>query len=140
MKEEIKELSIYWMNRADEAMASAELELDNGFFNGTVNRLYYSLFYAVSSLLALKEVKFGKHTAVRSWLNLDLVKKGVLSLEEGKLYNRLFYDEPLTGIAPETGSAESHGVAQPSAASAEGFEGVFRVRTTFFDEHSYTVT
>ena len=40
-----------WLQKAKDALASAELELQAGHTIFTVNRLYYSCFYAVTALL-----------------------------------------------------------------------------------------
>lgn len=60
MKEEIKQLALYRMNRAKEALDEADLLLSNGHVLTSVNRIYYACFYAVSAILLLKGVLFVK--------------------------------------------------------------------------------
>jgi len=62
-----------WLNRADQALASADLELRAGHLSFTVNRLYYACFYAVSGLLLTEGRQYARHSAVvaefnRSWV------------------------------------------------------------------------
>lgn len=40
-----------WFEKAQDALASAKLELEQGHLSFTVNRLYYCCFYAVTALL-----------------------------------------------------------------------------------------
>jgi uncharacterized protein (UPF0332 family) len=40
-----------WLEKAEEALASAKLELNAGHTNFAVNRLYYACFYAATALL-----------------------------------------------------------------------------------------
>ncbi|HUT45676.1 MAG TPA: HEPN domain-containing protein [Sedimentisphaerales bacterium] len=46
-----KTLIALWLEKAEEALASAQLELNAGHTNFAVNRLYYACFYAVTALL-----------------------------------------------------------------------------------------
>ncbi|MCZ6679654.1 MAG: HEPN domain-containing protein [Candidatus Poribacteria bacterium] len=83
----------YWWRKAEESLASAEREFDAGSLTFAVNRLYYSLFYAVSAMLLSRDYKsFTKHAGVRAVFNRDFVKTGLVDGEMGRLYNQLFDD------------------------------------------------
>jgi hypothetical protein len=41
----------YWLEKAEESLASAHREFEAGSFSFAMNRLYYAAFYAVSALL-----------------------------------------------------------------------------------------
>ena len=60
----VKELARYWQSKSLEAEESA--------------------------LLGLRQLSYGKHSAVRGSLHRDFVKTGVLPVEAGMVYNRLF--------------------------------------------------
>lgn len=55
-----------------------------------MNRLYYSCFYAVTSLLLSHGLSSAKHTGVRSLFNRTFVKTGIIPLHLGSLFNELF--------------------------------------------------
>ncbi|MCP4664147.1 MAG: HEPN domain-containing protein [bacterium] len=82
----------YRLKRAHEALQDARLLADAGRWNSCVNRLYYACFYAVSALLLQRGLLSTKHSGVRSFFNLHLVKTGEVSAELGQLYNDLFRD------------------------------------------------
>jgi uncharacterized protein (UPF0332 family) len=48
------ELVLYRINRAKKTLEEATLLIDNKMFNTSVNRIYYSCFYAVTALLAAR--------------------------------------------------------------------------------------
>jgi len=52
VNEELKDLIQYRIARAKEAIEEARVLAGAGHWNGSVNRLYYACFYAVSALLS----------------------------------------------------------------------------------------
>jgi len=78
------------MAQAREALEGAELLAQRALWTSCVNRLYYACFYAFTAVLADRGVRTTKHTEVRSALNRDFVRTGVVSKELGSFYNRLF--------------------------------------------------
>ncbi len=90
MKEEIKQLILYRMERAKEAIAEAELLFSEGHIRTSVNRLYYACFYAVSAILLAKGYSSAKHSGIRSLFHQKIVKAGLVNPSAGTLYNRLF--------------------------------------------------
>jgi len=91
IKEDIKkEIIQYWMEKAFEALESANSEYNAGRMSFTINRTYYASFYAASSVLMQLGKQFKKHTGVRSALHQSLVKSGMLDAKWGKLYDLLF--------------------------------------------------
>ncbi|MHB8763552.1 MAG: HEPN domain-containing protein [Deferrisomatales bacterium] len=80
----------YWTEKATEALASAEAELEAGRLSFAVNRAYYACFYALSSVLLHEDLRFVKHSGVRAALHRGLVKTGRLEARWGRFYDRLF--------------------------------------------------
>jgi uncharacterized protein (UPF0332 family) len=78
------------MERALEAMREAELLFGQGHLLGSLNRLYYACFYAVSALLLAKGYSSSKHSGVRSLFHRKLVREGLVSRESAKTYDKLF--------------------------------------------------
>jgi len=87
---DVKELAQYWLSKSVEAEESATLLFNHQQWSACVSRLYYASFYAMSALLALRHLSYGKHSAVRASLHRDFVKLGLLPVEVGMVYNRLF--------------------------------------------------
>lgn len=85
-----QKIIFYWMEKAEEALASAQSELNAGRMTFAMNRAYYACFYAVSAVLLKLGKRFSKHSGVRSALHEHLIKTGKLSTELGKTYDRLF--------------------------------------------------
>ena len=80
----------YRLDRADETLQEAELLAKEGYFNATVNRLYYACFYATLALLVRNGITTASHAGVKTMLGLHFVSKGLLALEHGKTFSRLF--------------------------------------------------
>jgi uncharacterized protein (UPF0332 family) len=57
-----------------------------------VNRLYYAAFYAVSAALLERQRSFRKHSGVRAAFHREFIRTGLLDVEWGKFYDRLFED------------------------------------------------
>jgi uncharacterized protein len=90
MKEELRTLILYRLERAHESLEEALLLREQGYANTYVNRLYYACFYAVSALLLAKGFSSAKHSGIRSLLHQEVIKPGLLDRNAGKLYDRLF--------------------------------------------------
>ncbi|MBC7963001.1 MAG: HEPN domain-containing protein [Steroidobacteraceae bacterium] len=80
----------YRLERAFETLEEAELLFLNGHVNTFVNRLYYACFYAVSAWLLLNNLSSSKHSGIRAMFHQHLVKPGIVKVEQGLLYDRLF--------------------------------------------------
>ena len=80
----------YRFHRAEESYEEALILAKNGKWNAVVNRLYYSCFYAVISLLLKNEIETQSHDGVRTQFGLNFVKTGIIDKEFGKLFTKLF--------------------------------------------------
>jgi hypothetical protein len=78
------------MERSRESIRAAEIMLENEMFAISMNRVYYSMFYAIQALLVLHKVSFSKHGQVKGYFNRELIKTGIFSMDMGKLYNKVF--------------------------------------------------
>jgi len=81
-----------WLKKADEALASAELEVNAGHTGFAVNRLYYACFYAVTALLLRDGKQFARHSAVKSEFVRSYVKPGQVDARWNRFYQKLFDD------------------------------------------------
>ena len=92
-KGEAKRESVqHWWKMAEEALQSARMEYEAGLLHGAINRAYYAVFYAATALFVDRGLSFRKHAGVRAAVHRELIKKSVLSVEMGVLYDRLFED------------------------------------------------
>ena len=63
----------YRLGTAYKTFAAAKVLAENGFWNSAVNRLYYSVFYAVNALLVLHDIRTKTHSSVKSQFSLHFV-------------------------------------------------------------------
>lgn len=90
MKEEIRILVNYRLERAKESIEEAKILVERGHVNTFINRLYYACFYAVSALLLTKGLSSPKHSGVRSLFHQNFVKSGIMGIESGQFFDKLF--------------------------------------------------
>jgi uncharacterized protein (UPF0332 family) len=81
-----------WLQKAEDALESAKLELSQGHLSFAVNRLYYGCFYAVTALLLKDGKQFARHSAVMSEFNRNYVKTGKVDIVWSRFYQKLFDD------------------------------------------------
>ena len=74
----VQALISYRMEKSYESIKAAEIMLKNSMLTFSMNRIYYSMFYAVQAILAAKGVSFSKHGQVRGYFNRELIKTGIL--------------------------------------------------------------
>jgi len=84
------EVIAFWLERSDEAVASALAELDAGRYAFAVNRAYYACFYALSAVLLAEGRKYVKHSGLRAALHRELIRNGRLDPSWGRAYDRVF--------------------------------------------------
>lgn len=76
---EQKALAIHRFQRAEETLNEAIDELSRKNLRLTVNRAYYSIFYAMRALLATVSKDSSKHSGVVSLFNQHFIKTGIVS-------------------------------------------------------------
>ena len=87
---DVKALVSYRMEKSKESIKAAEIMLRNEMLTFSMNRVYYSMFYAVQALLAANEVSFSKHGQVKGYFNREMIKTVVLPKELGQLFSKTF--------------------------------------------------
>ena len=73
----MRDLTKYRLETAQEHLELSKIALENGYFKGSINRSYYSIFSAARALLSEDYVDFKKHSAVISYFRREYVKAGV---------------------------------------------------------------
>jgi len=87
---DLEALVIHRLQRSEEALQAAKIMLDRQMFSFAMNRVYYSLYYAIQALLARQGVTFAKHGQVKGYFNREFIKSGKLPKEIGRFYNKAF--------------------------------------------------
>lgn len=88
--EERDELVRYRMERAQEALTEALLLMDQELWRGSVNRLYYAMFYAAVALLATQGIHPKTHKGVRQQFSILFLSTGKIPEDLGLAYSELF--------------------------------------------------
>ena len=85
-----KEYVRYRIETSYKTYDAAKILAENKFWNSAVNRLYYSIFYAVNALLVLNEIQTKSHSATKSQFSLFFIKTGKFDKKYGQLLSELF--------------------------------------------------
>ena len=90
MKDELRKLVRYRIERAHEILSDAKILIDDNRLLSAINRLYYATFYAVQALLLTRNLSSAKHSGVRSLFQQQFIKEGIIPQELGRFYNQLY--------------------------------------------------
>jgi uncharacterized protein (UPF0332 family) len=88
--EEREELVRYRLERAHEALTEALLLMEQELWRGSVNRLYYAMFYGAVALLATHDIFPRTHKGVRQQFSLLYLSTGRIPDHLGLAYSELF--------------------------------------------------
>jgi len=89
-QEERAEYVNYRIETAYKTYDAAKVLFDNGFYNSSVNRLYYAAFYAVNALLVKNQVFAQTHSGIKNQFSLHFIKTKKLDTKYGRLFSELF--------------------------------------------------
>jgi len=89
-EEKVRALVAYRLEQADEALRSAQTNLEHGMERSAVNRAYYAMFYAVLALLATRRKETSRHSGVLSLFDREFVKAGVFSKDLSRWLHEAF--------------------------------------------------
>jgi len=79
----------YRIKRAKEAYEDAIFLFEKGSLNSSINRLYYSAFYAAIALLLDNDIEVKSHNGVKQKLGEEFVSKGKLLKVHAKTFSLL---------------------------------------------------
>jgi uncharacterized protein (UPF0332 family) len=85
-----QDLINYRLKRAKETLEDANILAENSKWNSTINRLYYSAYYAVMALLLKYDFKPTTHNGAKHHFSEHFIKTGIISKDFGKFYSQLF--------------------------------------------------
>jgi uncharacterized protein (UPF0332 family) len=78
------------LERSEEALEEARLLNAEEHPLGASNRIYYACFYVTTALLLTRDLSSSKHSGVMALFNKHFVKEGIISVDYGKFYARVF--------------------------------------------------
>lgn len=90
MKRTKEELIKYRLLRARDTFEDAQILSERNKWNSTINRLYYSAYYAVMALLLDSDMKPTTHKGAKSNFTEYFIKTEKIPKELGKMYSQLF--------------------------------------------------
>jgi uncharacterized protein (UPF0332 family) len=70
------DLSRYRLEKAKEDLNNAQLNMNNGFVKGSINRSYYAIFHATRAILALDFFDSRKHSGIIATFQKNYIKTG----------------------------------------------------------------
>lgn len=85
-----KNLIDYRIARAKDTFEDAEILAGNAKWNSSINRLYYSAYYAVMALLLKLGLRPTTHNGAKSNFSEFFIKTGIIDKKYGKIYSQLF--------------------------------------------------
>lgn len=77
------------LEKADKTFQQVAVLQREGYWDTMANRLYYSLFHAVSALLINDQREVGSHKGAAIRFHQYYVKTGLFSEEEGSFYSQM---------------------------------------------------
>ncbi|OGH99886.1 MAG: hypothetical protein A2Y25_09775 [Candidatus Melainabacteria bacterium GWF2_37_15] len=79
-----------WLYKSDQALKETLINIENNCMLSAQNRLYYTIFYAVSALAQSKGFITSKHRQLLGWFNKEYVKTGIIPKEKSGVYLEAF--------------------------------------------------
>lgn len=78
------------LKRAHETRNESLLLYENGMLPAAVNRVYYSMFYALSALAISESYQSGKHAQLIGWFNKSYVRTGKIDQQFSRMLSQAF--------------------------------------------------
>ena len=98
------ELVIWYLEKADDALIAAKDNINLNHLDAAQNRIYYSIFYVISTLAIINNFATAKHKQLMGWFNkkfiyeekifdnniMDIYKDAFLKRQKSD-YEKMFY-------------------------------------------------
>lgn len=84
-----RQLSLYRVENAMGTLEIAKICMEHKHYRDSINRCYYSSFYAIKAILALENTDFKRHKDVLAYFNKEHVAKGIFPKDIGKKLGNL---------------------------------------------------
>jgi uncharacterized protein (UPF0332 family) len=83
--EERRQLISQQQRKSTQAIEDARLLISHSRFDGALNRLYYALFYAITSVAITQNYGTSKHLQLLGWFNKTILHPGLIDAQLSKL-------------------------------------------------------
>ncbi|MGH9387462.1 MAG: HEPN domain-containing protein [Vicinamibacterales bacterium] len=83
-------LAEHRLARARSALQEADLLIAQQHFNGAMNRVYYSAFYAARAVLATRSLDSSRHSGVIALFQEHFVRSGFIAIDTARALPRAF--------------------------------------------------
>lgn len=80
----------YRLQKAKDTILEVEILIQNGYWNTSINRMYYACFYAVGALLVKHGIDTSSHSGCRQKFGQLFVQNGKIDKKLAKHYTELF--------------------------------------------------
>ncbi len=114
-----REAALVYLEGAQEALRSAQFNLEAGFSGVAINRAYYAFFYAATALLLTLDLTRNKHAGVLAAFREHFVKAGLFLTEDSHAYGEAFESRNVTDY--ETLGRADHAQARQVVENAARF-------------------
>lgn len=88
--QQLRALVAYRIEQAQETLHEAKILRTAGTLRGSVNRAYYTMFYAALALLATRQVGTSKHSGVLAMFDQEFVKTGLFARSLSRSFHLAF--------------------------------------------------
>lgn len=85
-----RDLSAHRLDKARGLLDQADVLLQHGSYDGSINRSYYAIFNAIRSLLAFLRLDSRRHSGVISFFDRYFVKTGIFEKSSSQMVHTAF--------------------------------------------------
>ncbi|MDP1623686.1 MAG: HEPN domain-containing protein [Bacteroidales bacterium] len=89
-EESRSELITYREDQAKSTVREAEFLLQNDMLRGSMNRMYYSMFYMLQALSLKYQFESSKHTQLLGWFNKTFIHTGKIDVKFSKIITKAY--------------------------------------------------
>lgn len=90
MKKTKEEILAFRLQKSDMVLKEAKSLSEGNYWEGAVNRLYYSAFHVLSALMLHHNIRIKSHAGAKAMFELHFIKSGKVNREWSKFYTKLF--------------------------------------------------
>jgi uncharacterized protein (UPF0332 family) len=83
------------LQKAEEKLITAEIDLKNERYDDSISRAYYAVFHAISAILLSKGLHYSTHSQVIGNFNKEFVKTKIFPKSYTKIIQRLFEERQI---------------------------------------------
>ncbi len=93
MQNNLQVIVEYRIQQAHQTTKEIETLIARGSLSLAINRIYFSMFYALQALAMVHNTGILKYTEIREWFNNNFVKQGKVDRFYGKILHNAYEDK-----------------------------------------------